>query len=65
MRIATVYKHSSEYDQPLPCSNKNVERLIAEALEDIGVTAKDVVNVQMDGHWGGGEWGIRVFCRKK
>lgn len=65
MRIATAYQHSSSPgNYNLPCTNANIEALIQRALNELQCPAQDVVNIQVDGSGGAGEWGVRVFCRK-
>lgn len=64
MPIVTKYKHSSNHEIALACDDENVEQLIQEALDDLGCTDRDVVNVELSGPCGAGEWGVRVFCRK-
>lgn len=65
MQIVTGYAHSSTTNPPLACSDENIEYLTQKVLDELNLTANHVVNIQMDGPWGGGEWGVRVFCRKE
>lgn len=64
MSIVTGYRHSSDFDPPLPCDDYRIEELVQKILDKLGRCDLDVVNIQLDGPFGAGEWGVRVFCRK-
>ncbi len=63
MNIVTAWQFSNHHNRLL-YSDENIEKLIAKALEELGLEACDVINIQVDGTPFTEAWSVRVFCRK-